>query len=306
MAGSPRSDFSKANENALPESVEQAVRTYDETALWEVFHGHLTKKRTLSAHTLRAYRTGLTTYLRHLSEEGHPLSAPPALQTYADWLKDKEVAAATARSRLNVATQFLKVLRQLDALSAPPSLTVTLGALRPTQSTGAYTAAEVHSLLAHAHPEERIILQLVLEAGLTTGEIAALRREHVVLNDPLPYLVIQTEEEARQRVDLTPRLQQELNRWFSSTPVLPPSSPVTVGATQPYLDYTVKALCGRAGVPYKGLRALRVTAGARRYRETGDAHAVRSFLRLGPRVQISPYAEAAARLGMDPESQPLP
>ncbi|WP_216325705.1 tyrosine-type recombinase/integrase [Deinococcus aestuarii] len=272
---------------------ERAVQNHDEAALWEVLHAYLIKYRTPSAPTLRAYRTGLGVYLQFLNEEGHHLSRPPAMQDYGDWLMTRN-AVATARGRLVAATHLLTALRRQGALPVPPPLTVALAAPTAARRTEAYTDAEVDALLARALPEERIILLLALEGGLSTGEIAALRRDQVMLDEAFPHLLVQTETDDPQRVDLTPRLQQELRSWFGATPTR--SGAVTAGTTQPYLDYTVKALCGRAGVPYKGLRALRVTAGARRFRETGDAHAVRRFLRLADRAQVSLYTEAAARL----------
>lgn len=278
-----------------PQEVREAVGKHDLPALCEVLGQHLAESgKAPSPHTLRSYRTGLELYLTFLHEGRGHLADPPHLQEFVHWLEAHHVSPATARSRVVAVRHLLAALASAGALERAPSTNVVIRADPKATRTPAYTEAEVERLLTSSLPEERLILLLALEGGLTTGEIAALRREHLRLEAAPPHLVMRTPEGKEERVELTDPLLWELHRWLLATPGR--AGAVTAGATQPYLDDKMRQLCQRAGVIPRGLRGLRVTAGARLYKATGSVHELRRFLRLSRRAQTALYTDAVKHL----------
>ena len=91
-------------------------------------------------------------------------------------------------------------------------------------------------------------------------------------------------------------LESELRKWiaWSATKDRPPH--LVANASQPYISGLIRKSCQQAGVLERGLRGLRVTAGARAFRESPDLNVVMARLRLKTQQQATACANVVALL----------
>ena len=261
-----------------------AAQKWDDQ-LWAALATTAFPKEHFSPNSLRGYRAALGLLLSFLRDAEEPFT----YKTFTAWLQRKEYAEATIGKRLVQA----RVL--MAALCKFPSQSLPLVRSAPNElSTRPYTEHEVALLLQHCLPEEEIIILLALEAALTAQEISKLRCEDVDL--PNGCLRLRTMSNSHVSVGVSRELKTALEKCFARAPHKRKHFHVVANTSQSYINKRVRDACQRAGVPALGLRGLRVTAGVRAFRETGDLRTVMQRLRLKSLQQAQAYAKAAAVL----------
>lgn len=282
------------------EALRHAALERQDAELWRQLTLHVFTEPEYQPNSLRTYRTALTlvmTYLRSPAPE-HGFD----FRDFQRWLAERGYQPATVSKRLAQTRVLLKaLLGETLRLTLPRSSAQELTSLP-------YTDAEVQRLRVHAHVEERLLLMLVLEAGLTAKDMTNLRRSDIKLG-PYPVLLLwpqgrpagshEPEDKRGIAVPLSPLLSAELQRWFARAPVMGQRDQVIPNPSQDTINARLRDLCRRADVPCRGLRGLRVTAGARAYRESGSLQMVMARLRLKTVQQAQAYARTAAALGRD-------
>lgn len=280
---------------ALPLNVQelrQAAQQHMDEELWASLSTHAFCVDRYSPNSLRSYRAALELLLRFLRHDTTEQNF--AFAHYKRWLQQQGFASSTVDKRL---AQTRLLLTELCGYS-PQLLSISRSSLDELNSVP-YTDAEIEQLLLHSLPEERIIIVLALEAALTVKEISQLERGDVQLEERV--LLLRTPNHVPDgeplrvgdSVSISPFLLAELQRWFALTPS---RTQVVANTSQTYINAAVRQACARAGIPARGLRSLRVTAGARAYRESGSLQVVMSRLRLKTVQQAQAYARATADL----------
>ena len=188
--------------------------------------------------------------------DGHPVGLTPAsVQVY--------LAAARA---------LYAALRWAGATTADPWRDVKA----PKDLTAAsdkrapYEEGEITRLLAHAACEDRVLVLLGAHAGLRVAEALALAWADVDLT-AARLTVVAGKGNKRRRVEMSPTLVAALRARAATgdragsadgAHVLPYRAPISARRR-------LALLCARAGVAYKGVHALRHSAGTAMYRATG-------------------------------------
>ena len=262
----------------------------------EVQNRFTMRGETYSAHSMRTFRSGLQHFLTFLAESSH--AEPTEPYHFTEWLKHRNMRPATVRRHSLTAQKLLYILCGPQVTSPASSFPARQGSAIQTLP---YTLSEVDRLLQFADPEERVIVLLALDAGLTVGEIVSIQRQNVAdfldqmtIPPVLTLLGRHDTNEQRVGVALSGRLVEALGVWLSK-----PTQTLTsllAGSSQAYANARFRSLCSRVELPCKGLRGLRVTGGALVYRETRNIDEVLKFLRLKSRQQADAYAYAASLL----------
>jgi integrase len=264
-----------------------ACQDHDTVALWGLCDAWLTLHgkpgARVSAHTRRSYRTGVHALVAAWRHENllHPRRDAGAL-----WLRGLEgagLAPATVAVRLAAARSLYSALRWSGATTADP-LRDARAAPDPTppwEKREPYTDDEIDALLRHAGPGDRALLLLGAHGGLRVSEILALTWADVDL--ARRRVVVRAGKGGkRRRVELSASATealQALRDLCAPGPEEPGREDVEDAGTAPVLSAyrtTTRArarlarLCKHAGVPYKGVHALRHSCGTRLVGETGD------------------------------------
>jgi hypothetical protein len=283
------------------EALHQAAVRGQEEEVWQQILQVLVERR-YRPNSLRTYRTALALLMDYLRTEHR--GGEFAFGAFGQWLHQRGYQPATVNKRLAQARVLLRELlgRNPQPLSLPRTAVQELTSLP-------YSDTEVERLLNHARIEERVIVVLALEAGLTVKDIAHLKRADVHFEAP-PVLLLQPQGSAGEdsatsqarpvSATLSPLLRDELQEWFARTPSVPAHEPVIASPSQATINAWMRDLCRRADVPYRGLRGLRVTTGARAYRDTGSLQVVIDRLRLKTVQQARAYARAVEFLQGEP------
>lgn len=253
---------------------------------WTTLHGRA--GAATSALTRKRYRLAQAALLAHWRRE-HLLR--PARDAGVLWLRHLEAAGrrdaegrpvgltpSSVRVHLAAARAFYQALRWTGATEADP-----FGGVRPARDpTPAwdkrepYTPEEIAALVrgAGADVETRVLLLLGAHAGLRVAECLALRWADVAL--PQRHLtVVKGKGGRRRRVPLSQSLiaaLEDLRRAQAGRDVSGGAGAGRAAYVLPYRSdfparQRVKALAKAAGVPYKGLHALRHACGTRLVRE---------------------------------------
>ena len=270
----------------------QAALRHRDAEIWQHLDAEF-KRQDYRPNSVRTYRTGFRLVMDYSRSE--PRDGDFDFRAFRVWLQQQGYRPTTVDVRLAQARVLLRAL--LRRLPEPIALPRPSG--RELTSLP-YTDAEVEKLLTCAHIEERVLVLLVLEAALTVKDIVALKRSDIEF-EPRPVLTLWPKGRSKEGhessmwvpVRLSPLLDAELQRWFARTPKM---EAVIPNPSQDTINAKMRNLCRRAGVPCRGLRGLRVTAGVRAYRETGSLQVVMARLRLRTVQQAQAYARAAATL----------
>lgn len=248
-----------------------AAATRDAGELWSLtrayatLHGDAGAKG--SAHTERAYEKGVRDLLT--AWEGVNLVRPDkdAAPLWVRRLEEAGRSASTIRVRLAAARMLYRALRWAGVTEAAP-----FEGVRPARDTTApwdkrqpYGEEELVRLLEHAETVDRALLLLGAHAGLRVSEATALEWRDVDLQGRV--LMVRVGKGGKVgRVVMSRTLAEALGRLK-----VPGSTPNArlLPFTPARARQRMEALSRRAGVPYRGVHALRHYAGTRAAREHG-------------------------------------
>jgi len=219
----------------------EAARDGDMQALWDMTEAYVLLQglagARVSEHTLRAYRTGVALFTEYARPAGVQLLRPRPNHgvAYARWLEAKGLSTSSVRVRLAAACSLYAALRWAGATDAVPFADVRPGRdpVVRTEKRKPYSPDDLTQLLAHAHPEEAVMVLLGAHAGLRSSEIAGLPRTDLHLDEPEPFLVVTGKRQKRQSVPLSGTLTLALRRCWPCRPVsarrcCPAAAPITL------------------------------------------------------------------------------
>jgi integrase/recombinase XerC len=228
-----------------------------------------------SAHTRRVYATGVRMLVADWRQQNllHPqrdaaLAWLRRLEAQGAWKKDGTVRGATpatVRVRLAAGRALYRALRWAGATAADPFQDARAGAeTTPAwEKRQPYSEDDLATLLAAATGSDRLLLLLGAHAGLRVSEICALTWEDVDLCTGT--LRVRAGKGSKQRrVSASSSLIAALQERQ-----LQDAATAVIDLTASGARKRMRLLCARAGVPYRGLHALRHYAGTRLVREGG-------------------------------------
>ncbi len=270
-----------------------AARDHDPEALWALADAWLTlhgkRGATLSPYTRRNYFKGVRTLLEAWTTQD---LLRPHRDAAALWLRRMETARqkpaddgarglkpATVTVHLAAARTLYAALRWCGATTADPFRDVRTPVDRTPQweKRTPYSADEMQALLAHAEGVERLIVLLAGHGGLRAQEVVSLRWGDLTLAEGT--LLVRAGKGGKQR---RVALSQSTITALQAARAAQDGPPKASDYVMPFSTKTARvrmyALCDRAGVPRRGLHALRHTAGTRLHRETGSLETVARHL----------------------------
>lgn len=157
----------------------------------DAFVAHLRSVRSLSAHTVRAYRGDVASLLRHLADSGGAALADLDLATLRSWLAAQRATghSRTTLARRAAAARAFTAWAARDSrlavdpgprLRSPRPHRTLPGVLRPEQAAAALTAAA--SGAAQADPlalRDHSLVELLYATGIRVGELCGLDLDDV-------------------------------------------------------------------------------------------------------------------------------
>lgn len=316
--------------DGLRRHAEEAARNRDEQALWELVVAHLqqlAENRGVpgpSHHTLRAYRRGVHELLLLWPEDDLLSPSRGVGRRYVQLLqrgeraplltaetphggrgrtpKKGQLSPATVRLRVAAARALFGSLNWAGASDADPFRELRLGSAEPgaSQAARAYSEFELIELLAAARDEqERVILLLGAHGGLRVSEMIALTWSDVDLRAAeLNVAEGNDSDSGDAAVAVSPKLAAALLAYRHELEVAGIERDAVLELRSQYGVFNrLRNLCERAEVEFKGVHALRHSAGTRLYRQTGDLLLVQAHLRHSSLDMVRQYASS--------EHQPL-
>lgn len=248
--------------------------------------------------------SGWRSYATWLNETGESLlNFDRPEEHYVQWLKQAGASAATLNNRLTQVRRLYSFLLGAKLVEHNPFSAVKGENNIVHEHREVYTGKEVQQLLAHADDEERLLILLATEAGLSNGEVRRLKFSDV-LEDGRRLQIWrvryrQVNFSPLQFVECSAVLQTALSRWLH----LNGASPLF--ETQPsgylfqfegkalrddQLRAKVFALCKKANVAYKPWRALKHLAGIQRLQSQVKRQQVQQDIgiqRLDPLLKLA-------------------
>ncbi len=304
----------------------QAANERDADALWDLVEAHLTLHGaagvSTSAHTMRAYRRGVhdlvtlwqgenllrpsrdagNLYLQRLrAGDREPILASESRSPRRGRrVKSGPLAPATVQLKLAAARALYDALHWANATDADPFRDVRSGrdTTRPedVQGTRVYTEFELIEMMAAARDlQERVILLLGAHGGLRVSEMLRLGWADLDLRRG-ELLVRGGKGNKTALVSLTPKLATALRDLQRAAHAAGDArATVLVLRSQFGVFHRLQRLCERAEVDFKGVHALRHSAGTRLYRQTGDLGQVQDHLRHATLDMARRYAKSDRR-----------
>jgi integrase/recombinase XerC len=255
-----------------------AAVAHDGRALAALADAYLTLRgsagATVSAHTRRAYRTGILALVAAWREEN---LLHPGQEAAAIWLRALETGGAspsTARVRLAGGRLLYRALRWTRATAADPFTDTRAAPDRtaPWDKRSPYTPEEIAQLLGAASVRDQVLVLLGAHAGLRVAEACAVRWEAVDL--ATGRLAVEAGKGGKRRVvPLSGSLRAALL-------ALGPGkgeervAPITADVVRERIE----RLARKAGLRYRGYHALRHAAGTRAAREGLGLEGIATFL----------------------------
>ncbi len=280
----------------------QAARDRDADALWPLVEAFLTthgrKGARVSARTLEAYELGVRVFVKWAGERAVSLLRPkPDMgYSYARHLEAQGYKTASVRVRLAAAGHVFSALRWCNATDAVPFADV-----RPapdpvprTQKRKPYPDEDVARLLAHATPEEAVLVLLGAHGGLRASELVGLWWKDVHLEGDRPFLTVLGKGAKTRDVDVSDSLRAALLKWRALLGAHAKARVLPYGHRAQAVN-VLRALCARAGVTYerRHVHGLRHSSGTRLYRDTRDLLEVREHLGHASVTSTEVYVEYA-------------
>ena len=228
----------------------------------------------LAAATRRGYRYDLLQFITWYTDLH---GAPPDLTRLTEhdlitWrqhmLIQRGLKAASINRRLEAVRRLLRWAEASGAVTRNVALHVKSVRTARDRRPHGLTVAEVHSLLRaageSAHGLARrnyALVQLMLQSGLRVSEVAALRREDVVVRDRTGKVRIRHGKGLKEReVPLNATARRALRQLFAQEPTAPPEAPVfRSGRHTPMpvrsIQNVIAALVRRAGLTGSAITA---------------------------------------------------
>lgn len=242
-----------------------AAQHLDGAALWSLTEAHtLLYGRaggSLSARTARSYREGVRRFVRHAEHAGVSLIRPArdAGPLYARTLEAQGLAPSSVRVQLAAARALYKALRWAEVTALDPFSDTTAARDKTAawDKRQPYLEEEVGALLAASGARDRALILLCAHGGLRIMEALALTWGDIQGDT----LTIRYGKGGKgRRVTCSGTLLNALETWceVDGTP-----NGLIIGASQTAARERLRALCQRAGVPYRGWHAFRHYAGTR-------------------------------------------
>jgi integrase/recombinase XerC len=304
----------------------RAASERDVDALWELVEAHLTLHGSsgvgTSAHTLRAYRRGIADlvalwqgenllrpgrdagplYVQRLrSGDRDPLlEGEPRAHRRGRRPKRGPLAPATVQLKVAAARALYDALGWAGATDADPFRDIRMGRqttrAEDVQAARSYTDFELIGMLAAARDQqERVILLLGAHGGLRVSEMIRLRWDDVSL--ARRELMVRGGKGGKTAlVTLTPKLAEALLTYGRARKAAGAAKETVLELRSQYGIFNrLRRLCERAEVDFKGVHALRHSAGTRLYRQTGDLGQVQDHLRHATLDMARRYAKSDRR-----------
>ncbi|GBF07843.1 integrase domain protein SAM domain protein [Deinococcus aerius] len=278
--------------NTEAEKVRRALLRHDLDAAWPLVRRHLPDARENPV-TLKNTLSGIRKLVTFAQESGESLLAPTPGFAARYLASIAHHAPATQRVLLSRARALYHALRELRVVGPgfDPFAEVRGPELHapPGEEKVVYGEDEVARLVAHAGVEDRALVLLGADAGLTTGETARLCWEDLDLAGD--HLRVHGRE-----IVASERLTDALRAWAArGEGVL-----YARGSLFSLTDHAIRArlykLCRKANVEYRAWRALRHRYALRLWQETGDPQRVADQLGLGTLIAVRPYVRLEGRL----------
>lgn len=259
----------EAGERRRRAAAAAASRDADElwslTRAYATLHGDAGAKG--SGHTERAYERGVRDLVK--AWEGENLARPDrdAAALYVRRLEEDGRSASTIRVRLAAARMLYRALRWAGVTETAP-----FEGVRPARDPTApwdkrqpYSEEELNRLLQNAGPADRALLLLGAHAGLRVSEATALEWRDIDM--PARVLVVRAGKGGKVgRVVMSRTLAEALDDLRAPEGAAR-DRPLAFGPTR--ARQRMEVLSRRAGVPYRGVHALRHYSGTRAAREHG-------------------------------------
>ena len=273
----------------------EAARDRSEPNLWALTEAHLTLHGAAGARvsksTLSRYRGCIAKFLEAWVGES---LVRPSRNAGVLWIRELETTykPATVRVQLAAAKALYAALRWSGATSSTPFADAK-PARDPTPSWGkrkAYSLFELDKLLHASKGATQLIVLLGAHAGLRVSEMTDLAWEDVDLAEA--QLVVRKGKGGKQaRVYLSGSLREALRETLLEDRVgfvLPCRSRQSVYER-------LRTACRRGRIPFRGVHALRHTAGTRMRHEQADLALVAEHLRHVSLDTARGYAHADNR-----------
>lgn len=248
--------------------------------------------------------SGWRSYLHWLMEsEESLLNFTTPEQQYPAWLRARDVAPATLNNRLVQVRKLYQFLLEMQLVTSNP-FAGQKGEANPVhERRQVYTNAEIDRLLAHAAAEERLLILLGSEAGLSGGEVRFLKFSDLLEGgrqlrvQRIRYR--QRQYPVEQVVECSPRLQDAFAQWLKVLGAAPLFECVPEGFVfdvdgKPLCDHELlwklHTLCRKANVTYKPWRALRHASGVQNLQKGTDRQIIQQQLglrRLDPLLKLA-------------------
>lgn len=317
-------------EDALRRHAVRAANERDLEALWELVEAHLTLRGSsgigTSRHTLRAYRRGVeellvmwqgenllrpsrdagTLYVQRLlaGDRQAVLEHDPPRAKRGRRVKPGPLSRATVSLRVAAGRALYDALAWAGAADVDPFRDVRLGRQQqdPSQagSGRVYTENEMAELLAASRDQQDLLIMLLgAHGGLRVSEMLRLEWSDVDLTNG-ELLVRGGKGGKTAAVMLSPRLADALSTYkrqlVSELKAAVRERSTVLELRSQYGVYNrLKKICSRAGIEFKGVHALRHTAGTRLYLQTGDLGQVQDHLRHATLDMARRYARSDRR-----------
>ena len=267
------------SEEDLRRFAAEAARDRDAEALWQLTEAHLTLHGSagsrVSVKTLEGYRRYVFELLEAWSGEA---LLRPSRNAGVLWVRELEVKfkPATVRVKLAAARALYAALRWSGATTLDPFTDVKPARdLTPAwEKREAYSLNEVEWLTRVVEGYTLYIVLLGAHAGLRVSEMTALRWEDIHLGEG-KLVVAEGKGGKRGTVFLSQTLIKELER----VPENEREGYLLPCRSRQVVYDRLKSVCRRAKVRFKGVHALRHSAGTRIRHEQGDLALVAEHLR---------------------------
>ena len=287
----------------MPASRHHLQRLLEQGRYEEVFDTLLpqvSEKLTTRKNVLSGWRN----YLQWLTETGESLlNFTTPEEHYPEWLKAQAVAPATLNNRLVQVRKLYQLLLENELVSSNP-FAGQKGEANPVhERRQVYTNAELQRLLAHANAEERLLILLGSEAGLSGGEVRFLKFSDLLEGGQQLRIrrirYRQQPYEVEQVIECSPRVQDAFAQWMKALGAAPIFESVPEGFVfdvdgkslcDHELLWKLHVLCQKAGVSYKPWRALKHVSGVQKLQKGTDRQVIQQELglqRLDPLLKLA-------------------